>query len=86
MHWGTVDGTPLTRGDLTLTPRSRVLSARVRSVGLTWCMPDSVLVERPDSVERLPVVDVTRLAQLAVWGLTAVAAAAFVIRETRERR
>lgn len=66
MAWYTVNGEPVRAGELTVTPRSRVLSLQAGPAAFVWQMPTSVLVERPGSTHSLRIVDVTRIAQVAL--------------------
>jgi hypothetical protein len=61
-------GEPLTVNGTTLTPQSRAFSLRWPNGGLVWNRPVAVLVEREGQVERLPIADVTRYAQIALYG------------------
>jgi hypothetical protein len=73
VRWYSVEGTPVQVGATIVTPRSRVLSLGVRNVGFAWQLPTGVRVERDGHVERLPIVDVTRIAQFVLYGLALVA-------------
>ena len=72
-QWQTISGKPVTAGDLTVTPQSRVLVVRSPYGGWVWNRPVAVQVEggnAPDAGPvRIPIVDVTRLAQLGLLGL-----------------
>ena len=81
MRWYSVSGAPIVRGSVTVTPVARVLTLGRGSGGLFWHFPTHVRVERAGHVERLPIVDVSRL---AVYGLY-VLAAALTIRLWRTR-
>ena len=67
---------PVTVGDVTVTPRARALVVRLPQGGFVWNRPTAVTVERAGAVRRVPVVDVTRLLQLALLALSAATAAA----------
>jgi hypothetical protein len=69
LQWQTVSGDKVTVGDVTVTPQSRALTVRWPRGGLVWNRPVAVLVERGEETERIPIVDVTRLAQLGLMGL-----------------
>jgi hypothetical protein len=58
----------VTRGDTTVTPQTRVLTVRLPFGGFVWNRPVAVQVERDGRIERIPIVDFTRLAQLATLG------------------
>jgi hypothetical protein len=75
-QWQTISGKPVTAGDLTVTPQSRVLVVRSPYGGWVWNRPVAVQVaqaNRPGTgPARIPIVDVTRLAQLGLWGLSLI--------------
>ena len=52
--------------DVRVTPRSHVLELRAGNAAFVWHRPDSLVVEQPDGTQALPIVDVTRLAQVAL--------------------
>ncbi len=70
VHWQTLPGDEVTRGDVRVTPQSRALTLRWPHGGLVWNRPVAVLVERNGRSERIPIVDVTRVVQLALFGLS----------------
>ncbi len=59
-------GSPTPVGEVTLTPQSQVLTVRWPNGGWVWNRPVAVLVEQEGETERLPIVDVTRYAQLGL--------------------
>lgn len=74
-RWETVTGSPAQAGDVTVTPVAKALVVRPPFAGtkngrgtgaLVWNRPVAVLVERGGEVTRQPIVDVTRLAQVAL--------------------
>jgi hypothetical protein len=67
---------PVTVGDVTVTPRARALVVRLPQGGLVWNRPTTVTVERAGAKRRVPVVDVTRILQLALVALAAAITAA----------
>jgi hypothetical protein len=77
-------GAPVTLGDITVTPQPRALVVRLPQGGLVWNRPTALTVERAEAKWRVPVVDVTRLLQLALLALAAAIAAAR--RSNAERR
>jgi hypothetical protein len=62
----TYTGQRWTVGDVAITPESQALTLRWPGGGFVWNRPVAVLVERAQETERVPVVDVTLLAQVAV--------------------
>ena len=63
-----VSGSPVKVGDITVTPQSRAMIVRLPFGGLVWRRPTAVLVERAGQTSRIPIVDVTRVVQLALLG------------------
>jgi uncharacterized spore protein YtfJ len=59
---------PIQIGDRTITLQSKAVSVRWPGGGGVWNRPVAVLVERDGQVERIPIVDVTRVAILAMAG------------------
>jgi hypothetical protein len=63
----TVQDRPVVAGALRLTSESQVLTVRLPFGGLVWQRPTAVVVEQSGRpIRRLPIVDLTRVAQLAV--------------------
>jgi hypothetical protein len=63
----TVQDRPILAGALRLTPESQVLTVRLPFGGLVWQRPTAVVVEQAGrAIQRLPIVDLTRVAQLAL--------------------
>ena len=57
-------------GDTTVTPQSQALTLRWPNGGYVWNRPLAVLVERDGDTERIPIMDITLVAQAALLGLT----------------
>ena len=68
----TISGDKVTVGDVTVTPQSRALTISWPYGGFVWNRPLAVLVKRGKQTERIPIVDVTRMAQLGLLGLSLV--------------
>jgi len=60
---------PIVVGDTRITPQAQAFSLQFPWGGFVWNRPTAVLVERDDVAQRIPIVDVTRAAQFAVFGL-----------------
>ena len=86
VQWQMVSGEEVTAGDITLTPQSKSLTIRWPNGGFVWNRPVAVLVERGGQTERIPVVDVTRIAQLTLLGLGFVLSIAGLMLSIRQRR
>jgi hypothetical protein len=70
--WHTTSGETVTRGEVAVTPQSRALTVRWPWGGWVWNRPVAVLVEQGGQERRVPIVDVTRVAQLALYGFSLV--------------
>jgi hypothetical protein len=70
---------PVTVDDVTVTPRSRALVVRLPKGGFVWNRPTAVLVEQDGHARRIPVVDITRILQVALLGLAVLAAGASLL-------
>lgn len=68
LRWQTVSGRPVTLHNRTLTPLTQVLTLRWPQGGFVWNRPVALLVEQDGQVERVSIVDITRLAQVALFG------------------
>jgi hypothetical protein len=73
VRWQTYTGDPITAGDIRLRPQSQALIVQLgNSFGFIWNRPVAVLVERGAETERIPIIDVTRVAQFAMLGLVSI--------------
>ena len=86
VQWQMVSGEEVTAGDVTLTPQSQALTVRWPNGGFVWNRPVAVLVERGGQTERIPVLDVTRIAQLTLLGLGFIFSIATLMLSIRQRR
>ena len=68
-QYQTVSADPIVVGDTRVTPQTQTLSIRFPFGGMVWNRPSAVLVERDDLTQRIPIVNVTRLAQIVLFGL-----------------
>ncbi|MGB8646332.1 MAG: hypothetical protein WCF84_13930 [Anaerolineae bacterium] len=68
----TLSGTPVRVGATTVTPQSQALTVRLPFGGFVRNRPVAVLVEREGRTERIPIIDVTRVAEIALAGLALV--------------
>lgn len=82
----TVSGDPVAVGDVTLTLQSQALAIRWPKGGFVWNRPLAVMVERDGQTERIPVVDVTRTAQVALLGASLAFFLTTLIMSIRRRR
>jgi uncharacterized protein (TIGR03382 family) len=79
-------GSPTTVGKITLTPQSQVLSLRWPNGGWVWNRPVAVLVEKDGETERLPIVNVTRYAQVVFIAFTFAFAVLALLSQLGRRR
>lgn len=77
-------GPPILVGETTVTPQSRVLTVRWPGGGWVWNRPVAVQVEKNGQVSRLPILDITRIAQIGFLAISlTVGIVAFVVRFAR---
>jgi hypothetical protein len=83
----TISGSSVTVGDVTVTPQSQALIVRWPFGGFVWNRPVAILVERDGLhfVERMRVVDVTRIVQLGLLGLSLVLSIAVLGKSVRRK-
>ena len=86
LRWRTISGDPVIIGDVTVTPQSRALTIRWPRGGLVWNRPVGILVDRDEQTARIPIVDVTRMAQLGLLGLSLVFSMVIFVLSIRQRR
>ncbi len=60
---------PIVVGDTRVTPQAQSFTIRFPFGGFVWNRPTAVLVERAGETQRIPIVNVTRVAQVALFGL-----------------
>jgi hypothetical protein len=65
-RWYLADGAPVSVGGVTVTPHSRVLSVNVGSAAFVWQSPWSITIDRDGAAEERRVIDITRVAQMAL--------------------
>jgi hypothetical protein len=86
VQWRVTTGTPVVQGDVTITPEAQALTIRLPTGGVVWNRPSAVLIEQGDRVARLPIIDITRLAQVALLSLSLCFIAAALIGFSGQRR
>ena len=69
IQYSTYSGQPIKKGNIVVTPISGVLRLNLPFSGFIWNRPVAVLIEEGENSKRLPIVDVTLLAQLALFGI-----------------
>jgi hypothetical protein len=58
----------ITVGAVTITPQSQVLIARWPFGSWIWNRPVSVIIQRGEQSQTIPIIDLTRLIQLSLLG------------------
>lgn len=86
LSWETTWGEEVMAGDVTVTPQSKALVMHTPFGGLVWNRPVAVLVEYGERTERMPIVDVTRIVQLGLLGLSVIFTVVVFILSTGRRR
>ena len=79
--------TDISGGEVKVRPQSQALSLRWPRGGIVWNRPVAILVEQNGVQRRMPIVDVTRLAQIVLLGLCAlfgIMTAIFMLRRPRK--
>ena len=61
---------PLSIGNTTLRPVSQAVMVHLPFGQFVWNRPSEVVVENGGQARHIPVVDVTRMAQIAIYGLS----------------
>lgn len=86
IRYETFSGRSVEIGDTVLTPRTAVLSVRGPGMSLAWVRPTAVLIEKDDRIERRAIVDITRLLQAGLLGLSALSVIFSIAAAVRQRR
>ena len=76
---------PIVVGDTRVTPQAQAFSVRFPFGGFVWNRPTAVLVERDDVTQRIPIVDVTRVAQVVLFGLVVTFSVIITLLAARQR-
>jgi hypothetical protein len=85
-RWQTTSGDLVTFGDVAVRPQSTALSVHWPNGGWVWNRPVAVMVERGPHPERIPIVDVTRLAQLGLYGFSVMILIGMLVWLIQQRR
>jgi hypothetical protein len=85
-QWQTLSGDKLTVGSLSLTPQSQALTLRWGKGGWVWNRPVALLVEGEGHSQRIPIIDVTRVAQVMLWGVSLGLWLIFLMKLVQTRR
>jgi hypothetical protein len=66
-----VRGEPIVSGDTVVTPISKVFSVRAPYIDIIWNRPTEIQIQKGDDSSTIPIVNVNRLAQMAIFGFGA---------------
>ena len=66
IEWRTDSGSPVSVGDVMVTPQSQALIVHWPNGGFVWNRPVAVLVERGHEQECMRILDVTRILQVGL--------------------
>ena len=86
VHLENTSAEPIVVGDTRITPQAQAFSVRLPFGGIVWNRPTAVLVERDDLTQRIPIVDVTRAAQIALFGFVLTFSVIIALLAARQRR
>lgn len=70
--WETADGEPFSAHGYTVTPQAQALHLRLPFGGVVWNRPVAVLVDSDAGQQRIQIIDVTRVAQIALYGIALI--------------
>lgn len=65
----TRSGSVVTAGGIAITPISQQLVVRLPGARIEWHRPAAILVARAGQVQRIPIVNVTRLIRFGLWSV-----------------
>lgn len=86
LRWDEVTGNRIKIGDVTVTPQSRALVVAWRGGGIVWNRPWALRVEQDGGVRRIPIVDLTRVMQVLLFGVSLMVFLAGCSVSVRQRR
>jgi len=81
----TFSGDAVTIGNVTITPQAQALTICWPNGGFVWNRPAAILIERGEDTKRIPIVDVTGVAQWGLLGLSLVFLMAGLLLSVRQR-
>lgn len=73
IDWKNLRGTPVTVADTTLIPHSQALVASWPGGGMVWHRPYAMGVQGENEEKTVDIPDVTRMAQLLLYGFSLLA-------------
>ena len=86
IQWETTTGEAVSVGDFTVKPQAQAVSVRWPNGGFVWNRPVAVLVQQGDQETRLPILDVTRLAQIGLFGLSVIFTTIFLMLSMKRKK
>jgi hypothetical protein len=66
IKYQSISGDSVTSGDTVVTPISSALSISLPFFGFVWNRPSALIVESKDGTQKMPIIDLTRVAQLGL--------------------
>jgi hypothetical protein len=69
VQFRTTSGEPVKKDDVTVTPISQALIITFPYGGFVWNRPLAIEVDDGKTIKRIPILDVTRIAQLSLIGV-----------------
>ena len=72
--------------EISVTPISKALIVRLPFGGFVWNRPVSIEIEKDQNIERIPIIDVTLLAQLGIIAIGTVVTIAFWLINRKNRQ
>ncbi len=66
IQYQSFSGNPVISGDTVITPISSALVIKLPFFGFVWNRPTALKIESGDSTRKVPIIDVTRMAQLGL--------------------
>lgn len=70
ISWQTHTGDAIEIDDITVIPQSQALQVKFPFGGFVWSRPTGVMIERNGRIETFPILDITRIALVAILGFT----------------
>ncbi|MFN2189588.1 MAG: hypothetical protein ACK2T3_12565 [Candidatus Promineifilaceae bacterium] len=78
LHVETLMGEPIQAGEMVITPVSQAVILKIPHFGAVWNRPHQIRITEGESKTSVQIVNITRIAQIAIYGLGAVLLAAML--------
>lgn len=72
IRWKAVAADPIQAGDIMITPVSRAFTLTIPYFNVVWNRPHSVKIQNGEESRSIAIVDVTRRAQISIYGIGAL--------------